>query len=98
MRGHNYSGYTNGCRCDVCKAAKRDYMHKRRVAAAALARQHTVSSTGGRPTYGTAFAPGATRHLADIERHGTRYGYEEAGCRCYPCTNAHNSAPRRSVA
>jgi hypothetical protein len=30
---HGYGGYSCGCRCKVCKAAKADYMAKRRAAA-----------------------------------------------------------------
>lgn len=61
---HGYSLYTAGCRCDICKAAKRAYMAGRRQEARS--------------------AP-ADRSAEDF-KHGTRFGYEERGCRCGPCT------------
>ena len=88
MSTHNYGRYTNGCRCDVCKKAKADYMRERRAAARRIAQKHTATASGGHASGYTAWAPGATRHVANIERHGTRYGYEEAGCRCLDCTEA----------
>jgi hypothetical protein len=30
VRTHGYSGYTHGCRCDICTDAKADYMASRR--------------------------------------------------------------------
>ena len=30
---HSYGGYTQGCRCDICRDAKAAYMRKRRRAA-----------------------------------------------------------------
>lgn len=32
---HNYSGYSHGCRCSVCRQAKSDYMRGRRARARA---------------------------------------------------------------
>lgn len=43
-------------------------------------------------------------YVAPISRHGTRFGYEEHGCRCDPChearlaEDARYSAKRRSLA
>ena len=88
MSDHDYSAYTHGCRCDVCRKAKADYMRERRAAARKVAQQHTRSATGNRPTNGTAWAPGATRYIAPIAKHGSRFGYEEHGCRCAECTEA----------
>jgi hypothetical protein len=31
VRAHGYSGYSNGCRCETCRAAKADYMARRRA-------------------------------------------------------------------
>lgn len=93
--GHGYNGYASGCRCEECRAAKADYMRARRARARALAQTYTVSSTGDRPNGTTATAPGATRNFAHIEHHGTRYGYEEAGCRCNLCTAARTSSDRK---
>lgn len=98
MSGHGYGAYTNGCRCEVCRAAKADYMRQRRAAAVAAAAKHTQSSTRKRPARSTAFAPGATRYVAAGVTHGTRYAYEEHGCRCRGCTDAHTQSYRRQAA
>jgi hypothetical protein len=92
---HGYSAYTRGCRCDVCRAAKADYMRERRAKARKEAQLHTRSSTGEHGHRHTAFAPGSYRHEASIPNHGTRYGYEEAGCRCAECTAARSASDRK---
>lgn len=94
MKTHRYSAYTNGCRCEVCRAAKADYMRERRAAARVLAQKHTSAPTGKRPR-STACAPGATRYLASVDRHGTRFAYEEWGCRCFDCTTARVASDAR---
>jgi hypothetical protein len=68
---HGYSGYTNGCRCDTCRAAKATYMRTRRAQARALAA--ATARLTGRPRH----APGVT--------HATSYAYFEKGCRCPAC-------------
>jgi hypothetical protein len=92
MSAHGYGAYTRGCRCDVCRGAKADYMRARRAASRALAARFTTTPSGERGSRHNAFAPGATRYLAPITSHGSRYGYEEAGCRCQPCTAAHSES------
>lgn len=72
MSAHNYTGYAAGCRCDVCRAAKNEYMRTRRQAARLRAQL-----AAGRP---------ALRFVEGIQ-HG-RYGYEERGCRCPVCMEA----------
>lgn len=89
---HGYSGYSNGCRCVTCRKAKADYMRERRQEARLLAQKHTTTGTGRRPGWHNAFDVGAVRHVAAIEKHGTRYGYEEAGCRCPRCTAARSAS------
>lgn len=84
---HGYIAYTNGCRCEVCRKAKADYMRARRAAARALAAKHTRSSTGARGARHNAFAPGAFRYLARNVLHGTRAAYDEHGCRCRECVD-----------
>jgi hypothetical protein len=32
VNSHGYSGYANGCRCDVCRQGKRDYVASRKTA------------------------------------------------------------------
>ena len=95
MTEHGYVAYTRGCRCDVCRAAKADYMRERRAAGRANARLHTVSATGRRGQHYNAWLPGATRYIAPLERHGTRAGYEEHGCRCVACTTARSLSDAR---
>lgn len=75
---HGYVAYTHGCRCDTCRKAKADYMRARRAKGRALAR-HVQTKT-------------RRRYVAPIEAHGTRYGYEERGCRCIDCTDARTAA------
>lgn len=57
---HSYAGYTQGCRCEVCTAAKAAYMRDKRNAAAAAARPG-AAVTG--VTHGTRSA---------YEEHGCR--------------------------
>lgn len=92
---HGYSAYTNGCRCDGCRSAKADYMRERRAKARELAHKHTKSPDGSRPNRWTAFDVGAERHIASVTRHGTRYAYEERGCRCRDCTDARSESDSR---
>lgn len=92
---HGYGGYSRGCRCEACRAAKADYMRARRSEARARAQANTRSSTGNRGAKENARTPGAYRYVAPIERHGTRYGYEEAGCRCHECTDVRTESDRK---
>lgn len=50
---HGYTGYTHGCDCDVCRAAKAEYMRKRR--AEATARRRSGVKIEGDFTHGTFF-------------------------------------------
>lgn len=77
---HGYGGYTRGCRCDHCRAAKAEYVRDRRHRGRQIAARFTDSSG---------------RHLARGITHGTASGYVENGCRCRPCTSA-VSAKRRT--
>lgn len=99
MRGvitwHGYSGYAGGCRCDVCRTAKADYMRARRAEGRRRAQELTSAPSGKRPNRYTAFAPGASRYVAPIDKHGTRFGYEEWGCRCADCTLARTASDAR---
>jgi hypothetical protein len=95
MSAHGYGRYTNGCRCEVCRKAKADYMRQRRAEARALAQRFTSTPDGKRPNWDNAFAVGASRHLARVARHGTRYAYEEKGCRCRECLDARIASDRR---
>lgn len=77
---HDYTNYTYGCRCPICRQAKADYMRARRAEASATARRNSTP---------------ISRHIADTPTHGTRYAYEERGCRCQPCTAARTDSDRR---
>lgn len=92
---HGYVAYTKGCRCGVCRSAKAEYMRERRAAARVSAHANTLSSTGKRGSRHNIREVGAYRNVAPIKRHGTRYGYEEAGCRCYECTDARTESDRK---
>lgn len=88
--GHGYGKYSHGCRCKTCREAKTEYMRKRRADARLLAQAHTSWAVKG-----GAWGNGAVRFLAPVERHGTRFAYEERGCRCGDCTEARTSADAR---
>lgn len=76
---HGYAGYTNGCRCDECRAAKRIYMRDKRAQAS---RKRTQA---GNPR----------KFVADGITHGTYAGYTDAHCRCYLCAAAKADHDRR---
>lgn len=86
---HGYGRYTRGCRCDVCRKAKADYMRARRATARALAAKVTKRRFGDQPRIGL------PRRLARGVKHGTRFAYEEHGCRCWPCTTARSASDAR---
>lgn len=80
---HSYGGYTRGCRCDICRAAKAAYSRARRAVANAPTRTPAINAKG-RPIL-----------IAEGIRHGTRHGYEEYACRCDACRTAHNRSDKR---
>lgn len=92
MSEHGYNAYTSGCRCEVCRKAKADYMRGRRAAARKVAQRHTQGMGVGP---GSTRKPGSTRYIAPYVTHGTRYAYEEHGCRCFPCTDARANSDRK---
>lgn len=77
---HGYVPYTRGCRCDVCREAKADYMRARRKAAREEANRFREQ--------------GMRRIVIDNITHG-RYGYEECGCRCGVCLQARADGERK---
>jgi rubredoxin len=76
---HDYARYSQGCRCETCKAAKADYIRTRRAAAAGLRRQ--------------AVAAGQVYVAAGIT-HGAS-GYRDASCRCPVCCRAKKASQVR---
>jgi hypothetical protein len=76
VKTHGYNGYTLGCRCDICRKAKREYARERRAAA-----KQAADARGKERAAGTF-------------RHGTRFGYEERGCRCAECVEARRAMQR----
>lgn len=93
MAEHGYIRYTRGCRCEVCRAAKADYMRARRAEARGQAQVHTFwAKQGG------AWGDGAIRHVANVANHGTRFAYEERGCRCLECSRARATSDARVYA
>ena len=81
-----YANRANGCRCEECRDAKADYMRDRRARARRTAVEAGTESL--RPGSSSTWADGAIRYIAPDIKHGTRFGYEEAGCRCFDCTEA----------
>lgn len=92
---HGYIAYSHGCRCGACRQAKADYMRSRRAQGRTYAQRLTRSSGGECGVRHNVFAPGAERALAAGVTHGTRYAYEEHGCRCRPCTTARTEMDRK---
>lgn len=78
-RGHGYSSYTNGCRCDECREAKAFYMRNKRSEATAARNNAT---------------PGE-RYVAPGITHGTISGYKDSSCRCVECSASKYTADRR---
>ena len=92
--GHGtYAAYSNkpGCRCDECRKAKAEYMRERRAEAREVAQKYSEPN----PRAKGARRVGALRYVANIDSHGTRFGYEEHGCRCLECTDARGDSDRR---
>lgn len=95
--------YGSGCRCDRARAAKAAYIRARRAAARERARAYEEAQRA-RALAQLAEAQRRTglpirsmtlpRYRAPIRAHGTRYGYEEAGCRCEACTAARSAHDR----
>lgn len=67
--GHGYNRYANGCRCQVCRMAKRQYMRDKRGRAAERRRRSDNPS----------------KYVALGITHGTYAGYTDAQCRCNLC-------------
>lgn len=58
---HGYSAYTHGCRCDVCRIAKRNRMRDDRAAAKAR-----LAESGGR------IAAGVAHGIGGYDNHSCR--------------------------
>lgn len=67
----------DGCRCNECRGAKRDYEQERRYDQCACGRRKSKYSTRCRECSLVAAYPPSP--------HGTRSRYDQ-GCRCEPCT------------
>lgn len=86
MTEHGYGPYTRGCRCDVCRAAKADYMRRKRAVAAEW---RALAEADG---WGRHFVPGITHGYA---------GYQDWHCRCAVCRAAraaHDAKPKKGAA
>lgn len=79
MSTHGYAGYTNGCRCEVCRTGKRLYMRDKRRTASRRRQQ----------------AANPRKYVAEGITHGTYAGYTDAQCRCSPCAAAKSENDRR---
>lgn len=84
MSDHGYGAYTNGCRCDVCREAKRVYMAARRAAGAEPPWNDRAARWSSRV--------GLSRVCLPHVQHGTT-GYRR-GCRCWDCTDSNAKAWR----
>ena len=80
MKQHGtYSAYNSGCKCPLCKEAKREY--GRRYRAANTARIKACIEAG--------------EPLPSNIPHGTAGGYTNFACRCEDCTRAQREADRK---
>lgn len=78
---HGYGGYTRGCRCDTCRAAKAEYMRTKRAAAASRREQATARGQA---------------YVAQGVYHGTSSSYKDASCRCGRCRTAVQQAKKQA--
>ena len=69
VAGHGYGRYTNGCRCQVCRAAKAAYVRAKRASAAEL---RVWCALFGERYEATGITHGIT-------------GYQDHHCRCEVC-------------
>jgi len=76
---HGYVRYARGCRCEVCRQAKADYM--RDVRATQRQSRVEVEAAGG-------------RYVANVTVHGYS-AYQNVGCRCATCRAAKAEADAR---
>lgn len=72
VKTHGYAAYSNGCRCEVCRAAKAERTREYRAQARKALRLVNAKGTGRN------FVPGIT--------HGYN-GYQNHACRCMVCTH-----------
>lgn len=79
---HGYNRYSNGCRCEVCRAAK---AQRQRESRAAWSRRRDWVKTFG----------SGGRHYVDGITHGYS-GYANFHCRCEVCTAAKAAAQSRA--
>ena len=77
MAEHGYGRYSNGCRCDVCRSAKTDYMRRKRITG--RAKRRAAEADG----HGRHFVPGITHGIS---------GYQDHQCRCRTCLAAKSEA------
>lgn len=80
-RGHGYSGYTNGCRCEVCREAKAAYIRGKRRRAAL---RRVLAERWG------------LFYVAQGIAHGIA-GYQDHQCRCEVCRLAKAEATERET-
>lgn len=94
---HGYGPYTRGCRCDVCREAKRVYQAQRRASGAEPTRagEQPLPAWNQRTYNGVSRVGVARVRLSDVT-HGTTTGYRR-GCRCWDCTDAASTRSRRRV-
>lgn len=103
---HNYSSYTRGCRCDVCRRAKADY--QRDLVARRRANgtpDHVHGTFNGYRNYGcrcdrcteanrlrmAEYLPRVQAQPIPNDLHGKPSTYNNYGCRCGPCTTAYSA-------
>lgn len=80
MSAHGYGRYTRGCRCEICRTAKADYMRARRV----TSREKRVAAEAD--GWGDHFVPGITHGIG---------GYDNFSCRCVSCRAAKREKDKR---
>lgn len=80
---HGYSGYSQGCRCETCTVAHRDYLRTYMAARYERARRRRVLVEAG-----------GGRYIADGIKHG-HGGYTNHSCRCETCREAKRAYDRR---
>lgn len=98
---HGARGYDAGCRCRKCQRG--EWQRRNRKDRVPAKHNYAGYANGCRcdvcrkakADYMHNKRAEARANPREPARHGTRFGYDEAGCRCGPCTRARRLSDKR---
>ena len=98
---HGARGYDAGCRCRKCQRG--EWQRRNRKGRVPATHNYAGYANGCRcdvckkakADYMHNKRAEARANPREPARHGTRFGYDEAGCRCGPCTRARRLSDKR---